>query len=778
MRVLISLVTAVLVASSSAGQTAAPTAAIDGQRTDALAVRRVVLYKNGVGYFEHVGRVRGNQAVTIDFTSAQLNDVLKSLTTLDLGNGKVTGISYNSEAPLGQRLSALGLPLGPEAETAAAFFKALRGARLEARTPAGLVSGRLLSVEHRTRSRGNALAEQTTELSVVTDTGEVRIVELSTESVVRLADRELNQQVGRYLGILASAQQQSLRRMTISTTGTGERPLFVSYVSEVPVWKSTYRLVMPSKAGAKPFLQGWAIVDNTVGEDWTNVEMSLVAGAPQSFIQPISQPYYLRRPVVPLPEAAQLTPQTHEAGNAGGSGRIRGRVTDSSGDAIPGVEVAALGSDGKVAGRAGTDAEGRYELVVAPGSYTLRFELMGFKTQRTSDVEVAAGEPAEENATLRVGALEEAVTVTAPSRRGPATMRGLGGYGGGVGAPEADLARVADNMAALEAAASGREMGDLFEYRIKEPVTIRKNQSSMVPILNTEVTTEKVTIWNPSRAGALPLRGVWLTNSTGLTLDGGSFTVIESEAFAGEGLLEALKPGEKRLLSYAADTAVRIESTSNGGPRRVEGVRVNRGVIVQTVKEQEQRVYTIRNEDVSPRTVVIEHPVRSGWVLSAGAVQPAEASGGLRRFRVAVDAKKTATLTVDETRPREDRVVVAGLSADQLGVWLQQSGSGPSLEAVLRPVIEKKQALAALAQNIAARTSEVDRIGTDQQRVRENMKALKGTAEEKALVQRYARQLDEQETRLEALRKEIADLEQQRAKAQAELEKLIDGLTL
>ena len=794
MRLPILLVTAVLAASPSAGQTAAPAAAplaprpqtaqadpaagVEGQRTDALAVRRVVLYKNGVGYFEHVGRVRGNQAVTIDFTSAQLNDVLKSLTTLDLGNGKVTGISYNSEAPLAQRLFALGLPLGPEADTAAAFFKALRGARLEARTAAGLVSGRLLSVEHRTRSRGSAVAEQITELSILTDAGEIRLVELSTESVVRLADRELNQQVGRYLGILASAQQQSLRRMTISTTGTGERPLFVSYVSEVPVWKTTYRLVMPSKAGTKPFLQGWAIVDNTVGEDWTNVEMSLVAGAPQSFIQSISQPYYLRRPVVPLPEAAQLTPQTHEAGSASGSGRITGRVTDASGAVIPGVDIAALGSDGKAAGRAVTDGEGGYELVVAPGTYTLTFELMGFKTERTSDVEVIAGEPAEENATLRVGALQETVTVAARSRRAMApppppppppayTLDGM-----------ETSARVANNMAALEAAASGREMGDLFEYRIKEPVTIRKNQSAMVPILNGEVTTEKVTLWNPSRAGALPLRGVWLTNSTGLTLDGGSFTVIESEAFAGEGLMEALKPGEKRLLSYAADTAVRVEATSNGGPRRVEGVRISRGVIVQTVKEQDQRVYTIRNEDVSPRTVVIEHPVRAGWVLSPGAAQPAESSGGVRRFRVAVDAKKTATLTVDETRPREDRVVISSLSADQLGVWLQRSGSGPSLEAVLRPVIEKKQALAAIEQNIAARKSEVDRIGTDQQRVRENMKALKGTAEEKALVQRYARQLDEQETRLEVLRKEMADLGQQLAKAQTELEKLVDGLTL
>src|SRR5207302_10033091 len=88
---------------------------------------------------------------------------------------------------------------------------------------------------------------------------------------------------------------------------------FVSYISEVPVWKSTYRILLPDKPGEKPLVQGWAIVDNTIGEDWKDVRLSLVAGAPQSFIQHISQPYYVHRPVVALPQSVTLAPQTHEA---------------------------------------------------------------------------------------------------------------------------------------------------------------------------------------------------------------------------------------------------------------------------------------------------------------------------------------------------------------------------------------------------------------------------------------------------------------------------------
>ena len=292
-----------------------------------LPVRRVVLYKNGVGYFEHLGRVRGSQGVHVDFTSAQLNDVLKSLTVLDLSGGRITGVDYNSEAPLARRLATLRLALG-EKPTTAEFIGALRGARLEVRGENGpALTGKLLSVERKTRTGTNWTIE-TDEISLITDSGEVRSVDLNPSTSVRIAEKDLQVEVGRYLGLIASSRDQDVRRMTISTTGTGERNLYVSYISEVPIWKTTYRIVLPSKSEKKPLLQGWAIVDNTVGEDWDGVELSLVAGAPHSFIQQLSEPFYGRRPVVGLPESVQLSPQTHAATLMRGDGRLSGVVTD------------------------------------------------------------------------------------------------------------------------------------------------------------------------------------------------------------------------------------------------------------------------------------------------------------------------------------------------------------------------------------------------------------------------------------------------------------------
>src|SRR5579864_6275614 len=277
-----------------------------------LPVKRVVLYKNGVGYFEHSARVHGNQDLAIDFTTGQLNDVLKSLTAVDLGDGKISGIRYNSIAPLDERLKALRLPFA-EAVSRAEFLAALRGARVEVHSGSDNIAGRLLSVEKEKRSNEKGESWDVTEFSVMTDAGEMRNFDLGTSTSVRLAERDLSDEVGKYLNLIGSSRALDLRRMTISDIGTGDRDIFVSYISEVPVWKSTYRIILSDKPNEKLLLQGWAIVDNTVGEDWRDVQLSLIAGAPQSFIQDISRPLYTRRPVVPLPQAAMLTPQTQEA---------------------------------------------------------------------------------------------------------------------------------------------------------------------------------------------------------------------------------------------------------------------------------------------------------------------------------------------------------------------------------------------------------------------------------------------------------------------------------
>jgi hypothetical protein len=687
--------TAKLPSAETLRESANPTAA-------KLPVRRVVLYKNGVGYFEHLGRVRGNQEVHVDFTSAQLNDVLKSLTVLDLSGGKISGVDYNSEAPLARRLATLRFNLG-ENPTVGDFLGALRGARLEVRSGSGAaMSGKLLSVEKKSREKDNETKEWT-EISLVSDSGEVRTAEVTPATSVRIAEKDLQVEVGRYLGLIASSRDQDLRRMTISTTGAGERNLYVSYISEVPIWKTTYRIVLPSKAEKRPLLQGWAIVDNTIGEDWNDVEVSLVAGAPHSFIQQLSQPYYGRRPVVPLPESVQLTPQTHAATLETMSPLLAPRM-----------------------------------MVGVPGG-------------------VAGGS---------MGGVIGGV---------------VGGMGGAPPPPKpssVDEAEVEEAREESEPVAEGNALGDLFEYKLKERVTIRKNQSALVPILQTDIAAERVSLWSESLGEARPLRALWVNNASSLTLDGGSFSVLDGNTFAGEGLVEAIKPGERRLLSYATDLGLLVDAKLDSGHERVTRVRIYRGMLTTTSEERAKKTYIVRNEDSTARALVIEHPARPEWKLAEDGPKPEEKASGLYRFRLNIEPKQTEKLVVNEAKPLYTRYSLTAVTDEEIELFLRQKSINPEIEKALHAIVAQKNVIADFDVKIKAQQKAIEQIFADQGRLRENMKALKGSTEEKALLQRYTRQLDEEETELEGMRKKKQDTEAEQQLANAVLQNMIQGLQM
>jgi hypothetical protein len=720
---------------------------------------------------------------------------------LDLNGGRIAGVNYNSEASLSQRLGMLRLPLEEKTDLSK-FYAALRGARLEVRTGATVMEGRLLSVERKTRVSGGTTLEVDL-ATLVSDSGEVRSVEITPGVSVRLAERDVTQEVGRYLSLLASMRQEDLRRMTISANGTGERQLFVSYISEVPIWKTTYRIVLPSKTDSEPLLQGWAIVDNTVGEDWNNVELSLVAGAPQSFIQQLSQPYYARRPVVPLPQNAQLMPQTHDSAMTGGFAGLSGAVLDQTGAAIAGAVVQVWSPTGELAGSTSTDNQGRYEIGDLPAAnYRVEFTKAGFQKTIIQGVSLGGGREQTQNVTLQVGAATQTVTVVAEagtlntesaevsgtaghagSGRELGSGRGVGGRvgsgeGGGSGGGVFNAGAVAEARRAMTAAAEGSDLGDLFEYKLKDRLTIHKNESALVPIVQVHVETEKVSLWNEALNSPRPLRALWLTNSSPLTLDGGSFSVLENEAFAGEGLTDAIKPSEKRLLSYAADLGVRVDAKMESEPQQVTRVHIVRGVMIQTSELRQDTSYTIRDDDTTPRTVLIEHPLRAGWIISETGPKPEETTSVAYRFRENIEPKASIKFTVRESKPLESRFQLTNLTDDQITVFVQQKSINPEIAAAFRKIVAQKDRMAALDAEIARRQAETEKIYDDQQRLRENLKALKGSAEERALTQRYTQQLADQETLLETLQRESADLQAKRDQAQAELDAMIENLSL
>jgi len=711
---LTSIVLAVLLTFSAHAQTH------DSSR---LPVKRVVLYKNGVGYFEHAARVQGTQELNIDFTTAQLNDVLKSLTVVDLGEGRISSVRYNSIAPLGERLKGLRLPFGEDVGRDD-FLSAMRGARVDVRSGATTSTGKLLSVEKvkHQNPKGEDLYEST-EFAIVTDSGEMRSFVLSPLVSVHLVDHELTSEVGRYLDLVGSSRAKDLRQMTITATGAGERNIFVSYISEVPIWKSTYRIILPdeatSKPGAKPLLQGWAIVDNTIGEDWKDVHLSLVAGAPQSFVQNISQPFYARRPEIPLPQSVQLTPQSHEA-----------TVDDEELSAGPPPPVPSGSGGGVGSGHGGGMGSGVFNYSASAGA-------------------IAVETPKSKIATLPLlGRNMTQLTTLTP----------------GV----VERQRVE---------AEGKSIGDFFEYDLKQDITIGQNQSALVPIVQSHVEAEKVTLWN---ADSAPLLAIWIKNTSGQMLDSGSFNIIEGNTFVGEGVLDVLHPDERRLLSYAGDSAIHVKTAGGTFSSPYTSIRIFKGSMMFLREERKKTTYTLHNADSKLRNVIVEHPSQenAGWKLSADTPKPEETTSSFQRFRVFVDAGKTSELAVEESHTLGGTSELSNIDDQQVKLLVDQNRVTPAMKKAFDDVLAQKSKVRALDLQLKQHNDGITKISADQTRLRENMKALKGSADEKALLQRYVHELDAQEDRIAVSRKGIEDVQTQRNQAQEDLDKLIEGIDL
>ncbi|MGA7684525.1 MAG: carboxypeptidase regulatory-like domain-containing protein [Terriglobales bacterium] len=732
-----------------------------------LPVKRVVLFKNGVGYFEHTARVHGTQDLHIDFTTGQLNDVLKSLTAVDMGDGRITSVRYNSIAPLNERLKSLRLPFGQEV-TGADFLNALRGARVEVRSGSASATGRLLSVEKNRKQDARGNFTDVTEFSVVGEGGDLHTFELNPSTSVRLVERDLTDEVGKYLNLVGSSRAADIRSMTLTAAGSGDREIFVSYISEVPVWKSTYRILMPEKPGEKALLQGWAVVDNTIGEDWNDVELSLVAGAPQSFVENISQPYYIRRPEIALPETAQLTPQTHEATveqfakkevSAGGNisgvlAGLQGFVRDATGAAVANAKITVRNEETGTSHTATTNAQGLYRFDnIQAGNSALFVDAPGFKRFQLTSFYIGVDRMNEIDARLEVGSVSETVEVTA-------------GAGGSVNTETSTLSSVRGYAEGEEPEAEAKGLGDNFEYKLKQRITIGKNQSALVPILQSKIEAEKVTLWTSGEDNVL--RALWINNTSGLTLDNGTFNLLDAGAFAGEGVLETIHPGEHRLISYAADPAVHIADRAREEPQAVSRVVMSEGVMIASHRLLSEHKFIIHNSDTSPRQVIVEYPVRPGWTLVQD-VKPEEASISFDRFRVPVEPGKSADLRVEEFSTQDVRFELTNLDDDNLKYLTDLFAYNritPALRDALQRILQKKDEITALERQSGDKKRLMDAIEKDQSRLRENMKALKGGAEERALTERYTRELNNQEDQMSVLSKEKEDLDAKQEQAE------------
>ena len=657
-----------------------------------LPLSKIVLYSSGVGYFQHDGTVNNHTQLDLRLHTNQINDMLKSLVVQDFGGGKVSTVTYGSRDPVTKTLGSFGINLNGN-PTLGQILTQVRGEPVEVAAPNPIV-GTLLGIEKKTESVGEGSQHRIVEQEYVTLLTEDGFRSLSLANVqrIKLTNPALNAELHQALAVLASNHDVQQKTVSITFDGTGSRQARVAYLTETPVWKTTYRLVLDKDKA--PYLQGWAIVENQTPQDWRNVTLSLVSGRPISFTMDLYQPLYNPRPVVQPELYANLKPQTY---------------SDAMDEFKPMASAPPARSDMKKERLLGKMAQG----------------FAGGRANAPAAKAVAAED-------MEMGSLEEGV------------------------AP----------MAMAE------DKGELFEYRIDQPVTLAKHTSALLPIIGQTLQGQKVSLYNQRVNATHPLNGYRLKNTSALHLMQGPITLFDSGTYAGDARIEDLPPGQNRLISYALDLKTEVEPTLEGGTQELVTVSLKKGTMLVSRRLVEDRTYLIKNRDQKTKTVLIEQPYRADWKLA----EPKEATERTRdiyRFGVAVDPGKSTTLRVKETLPIQETILLMDSGIDQIVYYQQAKEVSQKVKEALQRVVQLRSKLddtRAQRTRLDHRTAE---ITAEHSRIRENMQRLQQNSD---LYNRYVKKLDQQETELEKLRKEIENLKNTEEEHRRELQNYVMNL--
>jgi hypothetical protein len=282
-------------------------------QAEPLPVSAVTLYRSGVGSFERTGTVTGDATVQLAATADQIDDLLKSLVVLDLDGGRVGAVTYTADEPVARLLEALGIS-SPEQVTLGRIIAGFRGAEVTLEvTGQGELPGRVLGSDVITESTGESGTISRQRVSLLTPMGVRTVMEQDIRSL-RFTDAKTQADLDALMAALAQLRGDQKRSLGIELAGQGDRRIRAVYTQETPIWKTSYRVILPDNDADPLRLQGWAIVENTTDSDWNGIALSLAAGRPVGFEMNLSQPLYLDRPTVPVPVEHAAAPKTFAAG--------------------------------------------------------------------------------------------------------------------------------------------------------------------------------------------------------------------------------------------------------------------------------------------------------------------------------------------------------------------------------------------------------------------------------------------------------------------------------
>ena len=693
--------------------------------TAPLQLDRIVLYRNGVGYFERAGEISG-EVLTLKVRKDQVNDLLKSLTIVERKSGRAVSVSMPLD-PQTWANAALAT-LRPGGGSLAEVLDTLRGSAVTLVTTDGTIHGRIAMVEKIEDPGKQGEPPRSDHRVSLLDGNSMRVVLLSTVRTVRLDDGDLAMQFNRTLDASAGEGMFQQVAVSIRLAGAKSHDLLVSYVVAAPMWKPTYRVVLPEGGKGKALLQAWAVVDNTSGEEWRDVHLALTSGAPIAFRYDLHTPRTVERPDL----TARGTPHQADA-----------MVGETTYDAPPPPPPPPASAPAPMPPKmSNADKKKNAEKSRNPGKPSAD----GF------------GRPAN----------------------GPMDTSGI--------MVEDEAARGIDMNALRQSTlAQARPMtaSGQTRFELGERVTVPEGTSTMVAIVNADVEGEETFLFRPGGAGygyeTSPYRVVRFKNSTPFVLEPGPIGIYSGGSFVGEGLSETVGAATSATIPFAVEPGIMVTSVNGDDRDDMHLVKMSRGVLEVEQFARRTTTYTVKAQTNDQGfTVLVRHPRLGGSFVLANRPAGTEdlADAYMVRLEVAKGAREGTLKLVEQTPTRSTITIFDTVAIDLLEKLVIHAELDAATKAKLKPIIDKRRELGKLEEQLSGLTEKRNKLDQRAHELRANLEAIAKNPQAATQRTKWAKQLDDFTSEGNKLGSQLADLEAKRLDKRTELEDAVEGLEI
>ena len=660
-----------------------------------LNVKRVIIFKHGVSYYILKGILKGSGKFELEFKIDEMNDVLKSLFVLDTSkNGYISSISYDAALETTQLLKSIMLNI-PDTDSFSSLVTQIKGADVGLTVGgAKKISGKIMGIEYDEKF---VKEEKITEklLTLHQDNGMITKYKFSEIKSLEIMNDEIKKDLKFFLDTVIAGKKKDAKKIIINCESGGDdeidRNIFVSYIRESPIWKTSYRLIMSKQQALeqKCLLSGWSLIENTTNQDWEDIELSLVAGMPVSFIYEFYRPIFIQRPVIQPPKVLSARPTEIEEG----------------------------------------------------------LEMEKFKDYAMAEMEAKP-------MAMKRRAKAASTRAFAPPGAPPA-----GGIGRGAGImSETEIYDKVKSQVKTQT----KDLGELFEYNISNPVTIKRKQSALVPILTESIKAKRLLLYNKNEHDKNPNACLEITNNTNLTLERGPVTIIYDDNLAGEAIIPFLNKEDTRLLNYAIEQAVIITHEQESENLSVHRVTFGSGYSYEYYYTNLTTTYKIKNKTDEEKELYLDHPKTYEYKFIEKSVEPEE-TANYWRFKLTLKPKDAIVFKLKEQRENYSSNYLWNYSKDDLlkrvGFYVRKKFIETDLENQLKEIAELIQALNDLRAKEEKLIEERDVMTDEQSRLRENIAVLGEDSQSISLKERYVKKLSDQESRFEEIKKELMTLD-------------------